>query len=487
MVQPENTGTGASNKNSQRISDSNGIPPLTKPEIKVLAKEIHKAMEQEKPTEKYNTVEQFFKIHKEKLTEIVDSLSRLITGEEEHQHLIKFQRPLTREDIEFYSASKWNEARDVGDLIKLVPTAYFQRMEDEDYGYFKLHCYEGVPKSSTFTNSGLKVQSQRMLHYKEFHNHKGLRNAFTTFKNRLKERLWEKDNDFFDRYEAFLKTQESEKAERSREDKILRMKCLTVLKIITEQSSYKSFEREMYYLHNLNVDVGTVDQSTYFVDKCLETLALIVKKAIRDDFCKFDEVTQSFPDFSMAADGLTDQEKTGEAVVLTKFCGGRLVNFPVHLRKHKRSKNIGPDASGLLRHFELALGAAGIHQEKNLFSNLTSTVLDGSEQFKVEFPLMEKILEVEENILKRADLPEANIVEWCKAHSWELVAKDLIKLDPMVASLEKRVKALRRFFAFGKGADFLEDACSQTEAHTKNPKFLKLCKTRFSEHHLKAY
>ena len=67
------------------------------------------------------------------------------------------------------------------------------------------------------------------------------------------------------------------------------------------------------------------------------------------------------------------------------------------------------------------------------------------------------------------------------------MAKDLIKLDPMVASLQKRVKALSRFFNFGKGADFLEDACSQTDAHTKNPKFLKLCKTRLSEHHLKAY
>ena len=115
---------------------------------------------------------------------------------------------------------------------------------------------------------------------------------------------------------------------------------------------------------------------------------MIVKIAIRDDFSKFDEENQSISDFSMAADGLTDQEKSEEAVVLTKFCGGQLVNFPVHLKKHKRSKNIGPDTSGLLRHFELALGTSGFDQEKNLFY-LTS-VLDGSEQFKLEFPLMEK-------------------------------------------------------------------------------------------------
>ena len=89
---------------------------------------------------------------------------------------------------------------------------------------------------------------------------------------------------------------------------------------------------------------------------------------------------------------------------------------------------------------------------------------------------MEKILEIEEddNLRKRTELPEANIVEWCKAHSWELVAKDLIKLDPMVSSLERRVKALRRYFGFGKGADFLDDACNANDAVVKNPKFLKL-------------
>ena len=137
----------------------------------------------------------------------------------------------------------------------------------------------------------------------------------------------------------------------------------------------------------------------------------------------------------------------------------------------------------------MALRSAGIGDEDRLFNNLVSTVLDGSEQFKVEYPLMEKILEIEEddNLRKRTELPEANIVEWCKAHSWELVAKDLIKLDPMVSSLERRVKALRRYFGFGKGADFLDDACNANDAVAKNPKFLKLSKTRFSEHHLKTY
>ena len=88
-----------------------------------------------------------------------------------------------------------------------------------------------------------------------------------------------------------MKTKQSDKAEASREDSILRMKCLAVLKLVFEQSSYKSFERDMYYLHNIGVDVGSIDQSTYFVDRCLETLSQIIRKAIRDDFGKFDEVT----------------------------------------------------------------------------------------------------------------------------------------------------------------------------------------------------
>ena len=46
--------------------------------------------------------------------------------------------------------------------------------------------------------------------------------------------------------------------------------------------------------------------------------------------------------------------------------------------------------------------------------------------------------------------------------------------------------SLRRYFGFGRGADFLEDACKIADDVAKNPKFLKLCKTRFSEH-LKAY
>ena len=251
---------------------------------------------------------------------------------------------MSKNDKEFYSSTCWNDAKDVGDLIRLVPTAYFEQSENEGSGVFKLACYDSVLRSSTFPKAGLKVSSTRLLEKKLFHQNRGLRNAFTTFKFRLKERLWRKDSDFFDRYQAFLDSEKSQSAEANREDAVLRMKCLTVLKLILEQRSYISFEREMYYLHYQNIDVGTIDQSTYFVDKCLETLAQIIKKAIREDFCKFDEVTQSLPDFSMAADGLTDREQTGETVVLTKFCGGSLVNFPVHLTKHKRAKLIGPDA-----------------------------------------------------------------------------------------------------------------------------------------------
>ena len=103
----------------------------------------------------------------------------------------------------------------------------------------------------------------------------------------------------------------------------------------------------------------------------------------------------------------------------------------------------------------------------------------------VEYPLMEKILlhDFDDEFSRRSELPEANLIEWCKAHSWELVAKDMIKQDPIVKSLEGTVKALRRFFASGKGGDALEDACKDI----KNPKFVKLCKTRLSEHHLKAF
>ena len=235
--------------------------------------------------------------------------------------------------------------------------------------------------------------------------------------------------------------------ESNREITVLRLKCLSVLKHVLEQRSYVSFEREMYYLQYTEVDVGTVDHSTYFVENVIETLSILVKKAILDDFCKFDEVTQSYPDFSLAADGLTDHEKSGETVVLTKFCGGRIVNFPVHLKKHKRSRGLGPDSFGLIRHFEVALGSAGLDDEIHLFENLVSSVLDGAEQFKVEYPPMENILllDFDDGFSRRSELPEANIVEWCRVHSWELVAKDMIKLDPIVKSLERTVKALRRF------------------------------------------
>ena len=104
----------------------------------------------------------------------------------------------------------------------------------------------------------------------------------------MKQRLWAENSDFFERYEAFSKLEETKKKEASRESKVLSLKCFTVLKLIFEQRSYKSFEREMYYLHNTNVDVGTIDQSTYFVDRCLEIIELTIKDAARRDFCKLD-------------------------------------------------------------------------------------------------------------------------------------------------------------------------------------------------------
>ena len=75
----------------------------------------------------------------------------------------------------------------------------------------------------------------------------------------------------------------------------------------------------MYYLHVMGVKVGETSQSTYFVDKCFVEITALIKKAIREDFLGFDHVTQSYPDFCLAADGLTDQEKTGEAVILTNL------------------------------------------------------------------------------------------------------------------------------------------------------------------------
>ena len=94
-----------------------------------------------------------------------------------------------------------------------------------------------------------------------------------------------------------------------------------------------SFEREMYYLNEKGMDVGIIDHSRYFVDKCLERIATIIQKTIRDDFCEFDEVTQSLLDFNITADGLTDREKTGETVIISKFSGARLIHFPVPTSK----------------------------------------------------------------------------------------------------------------------------------------------------------
>ena len=56
----------------------------------------------------------------------------------------------------------------------------------------------------------------------------------------------------------------------------MRLKCLSVLKHVLEHRSYASFEREMYFLHYSGVDVGTVDHSTYFVEKVMETLSILL-------------------------------------------------------------------------------------------------------------------------------------------------------------------------------------------------------------------
>ena len=424
----------------------NPVPPMSREEINFLITEIQKSIQN---SEDYLQHKKFLKTYEKKLHRVETRMGQLLTGEEERLHLAKFRRPLSDEDIRMFSSLRWSEAKDVGDLIKLVPTAYFDDIENEEFGFFKLRCYEGVSESPTFSRYGMKVNSKRLLKLTNFANNKTLRNAFTTFKSRLKQKLWAKNSDFFEHFETFRSEEKNRKTESSREDSVLRFKCLSVLKHVLENRSYASFEREMYYLHYTGVDVGTVDHSTYFVEKVIETLSTLLRKVILDDFCKFDEVTQSYPDFSLAADGLTDQEKSGETVMLTKFCGGRIVNFPVHLKKHKRSRGLGPDSYGLLRHFELAFGSAGVDGEIRLFENLVSSVLDGAEQFKVEYPLMEKILlqdqDYDDEFSRRSELPEANIVEWCKAHSWELVAKDMIKLDPIVKSLESTVKALRRF------------------------------------------
>ena len=105
------------------------------------------------PVKKDEQLTKFVESHEKALREIVDQLNQVISKEMERKHLVKFQRPLTREDIQFYSNQRWSEAKDVGDLIKLVPSAYFRTKEDKAFGYFKLACYEGVNNSLTFPSA----------------------------------------------------------------------------------------------------------------------------------------------------------------------------------------------------------------------------------------------------------------------------------------------------------------------------------------------
>ena len=149
----------------------------------------------------------------------------------------------------------------------MVRTAYIDENENEEFCFFKLRCYEDVSGSATFSRSGMKVNSKRLLKLSNFSNNKMLRNTFTSLKTRLKQRLWAKNSDFFERFEIFRNEEKIRQVELSREGSVLRLKCLSVLKKVLEQRSYASFEREMYYLHYAGVDVGTVDHSTYFVRK----------------------------------------------------------------------------------------------------------------------------------------------------------------------------------------------------------------------------
>ena len=61
------------------------------------------------------------------------------------------------------------------------------------------------------------------------------------------------------------------------------------------------------------------------------------------------------------------------------------LNFQLTSRNISEQKNIGQDSSSLIHHFYLALGTAGVADENRMFKNVVSTVLDGREQFKVEF------------------------------------------------------------------------------------------------------
>ena len=163
---------------------------------------------------------------KKKLHRVETRMGQLQTGEEERLHLAKFRRPLSDEDIRMFSSLRWSEAKDVGDLIKLVPTAYFDATENEEFGFLKLRCYEKVSESPTFSSCGMKVNSKRLLKLTNFANNKTLRNAFTTFKSRLKQKLWAKNSDFFEHFETFRSEEKNRKTESSREDSVLRFKCL---------------------------------------------------------------------------------------------------------------------------------------------------------------------------------------------------------------------------------------------------------------------
>ena len=135
-------------------------PLLTREELKFLAQQIREAV---KPTEfpppqKDKRLTQFFERHEKTLREILNKMSQVLSGEQERQHLVKFKR-LSKEDIKFYSNKNWGEAKDIGDLLKLLPSAYFEPNENEDFGFFKLACYEGVTNSVTFPSIGLRICS----------------------------------------------------------------------------------------------------------------------------------------------------------------------------------------------------------------------------------------------------------------------------------------------------------------------------------------
>ena len=76
------------------------FPPLCKEEIIVLARKVAEHALPDGPIKK------FFDTHEKNLQDILSRISQIITGEQERQHLVKLQRPLSKEDIQFFSCSK---------------------------------------------------------------------------------------------------------------------------------------------------------------------------------------------------------------------------------------------------------------------------------------------------------------------------------------------------------------------------------------------